>query len=58
MKKNSLYIFAFLLSFLAFSQDDKQIRKDWEKKKKETDALVFKKLYDDNDSLKSEIGTK
>lgn len=58
MKTSILFVLTFSLSFAAFCQDDKQLRKDWEKKKKETDALEFKKVYDDNESLKAEVASK
>jgi hypothetical protein len=57
-----LYI-CICLVFLSFSnlvtgQDEAAIRKEWEKKKKETDALEFKKVYDENESTKAELATK
>lgn len=59
MKKSLIIIVTLtFISSLLFAQDDKPIRKEWEKKKKDTDALEFKKVYDENEALKSDIAAK
>jgi hypothetical protein len=57
--KNFLPIFMILaLVFnLANAQDD-ALRKEWEKKKKEMDALEFKKVFDENETLKADLAAK
>lgn len=59
MKKTTLLLIisALLLSNLAFSQskEDKALKKEWAKKMKEMDPLVFKKLVEDKDALSSQV---
>ena len=56
MKK---FTFILLTSFTLFgfitasAQDDKAVKKEWEKKKKEMDPLEFKRIVDENASLQS-----
>ncbi|MDX2189206.1 MAG: Ezrin/radixin/moesin family protein [Bacteroidota bacterium] len=53
----SILFSLFCLSVFA-QADEAATRKEWEKKKKEMDALEFKKVYDENETLKGELAAK